>query len=125
MALTAFQANAFQLDAFQIEVVTASIGGAFGPPEPKKHKRTSKRERERLLDQALAKAFDTKQTPIIDRMPWLAEPIPEAIRLKEPEFNPVLASLHGDMANLQAQLAQLQFNRAQEEADIELLLMAL
>jgi hypothetical protein len=98
--------------------------GAWAPEE-KKSKRKSKKERERLLDQALAKAFESKRAPIIDRMPWLAEPIPEAVLLEAPEFNPTLAALQGEAQRLQDQLAQLQFNRAQEEADIELLLMAL
>lgn len=121
-----FQADAFQLDAFQIEaVVTANIGGAFGPPEYKKHKRKTKKERERLLDQALAKAFDPKRPTVVDRTPWLAEPVPDVILLDQPEFNPRLAALQGEAQRIQAQLSQIQFNRAQEEADIDLLLMAL
>lgn len=127
MAETAFQANAFQNDAFQI------VGGqlpnndrgdypALREPAPR---RKSRRENERPLDIALAKAFEEKRRPVQKHVPWLAEPIAPPPLIDAPEFNPTLAALHGEMANLQAQLARIQFNRAQEEADDELLLLAL
>ncbi len=99
--------------------------GGFAPERKSGRKKRSRKEADRLLEQALAKAFDPKRSTVIDRMPWLAEPIPETILLEQPEFNPRLAALQGEAQRIEAQLAQIQFNRAQEEADIELLLMAL
>lgn len=125
--ITAFQPEAFQLDAFQIVDGPNHDpkAGSWAPTKTHGKKKRSKKEEERILDLALAKAFEPKRSTLVDRTPWLIEPVPDAILIDRPEFNPRLAALHGEAQRIQAQLAQIQFNRAQEEADIELLLMAL
>lgn len=99
--------------------------GAWAPSKVGKKKRT-KKEEERLLEQALAKAFESKRGPKRHvPEPWLAESVivPEPLEL--PEFNPRLAGLSDYVADLQTQLAQRKFDLSQMEADDELLLLSL
>lgn len=100
--------------------------GSFGFEEPSRSRRKSQhKDRERLLDLAIEKALEPPPGPQIDRTPWLFEPVALPDLLDVPEYNPVLAGLYDQAADLQSQLARLKFDRAQEDDDIELLLMAL
>lgn len=123
--IAAAKAEAYGTSAGAFTGVNTSTSGSFAPEQTRRSPKKSKKERERLLDHALAKAFDPKRSTLVDRTPWLIEPVPDAILIDRPEFNPRLAALHGEAQQIQAQLAQIQFNRSQEEDDIELLLMAL
>ena len=121
----AFYSKAFYTDAV-IPVVVTNDRGDYPARKKRDGKSRSRRERERLLDQALAKAFEPKRGPPRPKpLPWLAEAVPEPVALPVPEFNPVLAGTAPQFRALEQQLAALQFNRQQEEADIELLLMSL
>lgn len=100
--------------------------GAWAPPARSKPKKKSRQEQERLLDLALAKAFEPKRGPKRPKPePWLAEPIIVPDALPVPEFNPRLAGLTDYVADLQRQLAQRKFELSQIDADDELLLLSL
>ena len=124
---TAFQENAFQADAFQVgDAVVIERPGSFAPPAHKRRHRPTRKERERLLDQALAKAFEPKKGPKRPPAePWLAEPVFVPPALEIPEFNPQIADLSNYVTHLQQQLAQRKFELSQIEADDELLLLSL
>lgn len=119
----AFQANAFQNNAFQIN--SAIIIGNDHGDWPSRSKTRSKKQRERSLDLAIEKATEPKRRKVVKELPWLAEPILTPVALPVPEFNPTLAALADRATQIQARIDQLNFNRTQEEADIELLLLAL
>lgn len=99
--------------------------GAWAPSGKGKPKKKTRREQERLLDQALAKAFEPKRGPKRNLDPWLAEPVLVPEPLPVPEFNPQIADLSDYVASLQRQLAQRKFEISQMEADDELLLLSL
>jgi hypothetical protein len=122
-----FQANAFQNDAFQVEgVIPVTAGhGSFYPFKHHDRKRPSRKDRERQLDAALAKAFEPKRGPKRIVEPWLIEPVPVPEVLPTPEFNPVISGLSNYVVDLQRQLAQRKFELSQMEADDELLLLSL
>lgn len=98
---------------------------ADGPRKRKDRRRSARQESERRLNLALQKALEPKGRRKVDKTPWLAEPILLPPALDVPDYNPVLAGLYDEMTRLQRELAAIKFNREQEEADIELLLMAL
>jgi len=121
-----FQANAFQNDAFQVGETVTVRPGSFYPFEQKEHKRKSRKDRERTLDQALAKAFEPKRGPERPAPePWLVEPIVLPDVLAIPEFNPEIADLSGHVSDLKRELALRKFELSQMEADDELLLLSL
>ena len=126
--ITAFQPEAFQLDTFQI--VDGPIhdpkAGSWAPTKTHGKKKRSKKEEERILDLALAKAFEPKRGPKQPvPEPWLAELVVVPDTLDVPEFNPRITELSGYVADLQRQLAQRKFELSQMEADDELLLLSL
>lgn len=96
--------------------------GGFKRKEPK---RKTRKDRERLLDQALEKAFEPKRRKVIPSKPWLIEPVIVPEPLAIPEFNPDIANLSGYVLDLQRQLAQRKFELSQMEADDELLLLSI
>jgi hypothetical protein len=102
--------------------IDADAGG-YPEHKPKKKRKTQKdkeRELEKILDLVLA----PKRTPQVKEGPWLLEPIPEPIVLPIPEFNPRIVALNNEVERLRAELEHTRFLQAQEEADMELLLLA-
>lgn len=96
----------------------------FSKPR-RNEKERSRKKSERRLDIAIAKAIEEKTKIHIDRRPWHAAPVVPPASLVVPEFNPRLAALDNEMSRLIHEIEVIKFNRAQEEADIELLLMAM
>lgn len=124
--ITAFAPSAFARHAFQIADDALGDAADYSGHDTLKRKRREKRRRTELsLDQALAKAFEPKRRVEISTEPWLYEPVPLPEAIVAPEFNPRLAALNGDIAKLQAEIAQRKAIALNEEADIELLLMSM
>lgn len=127
MTVGAFWHGAFSPTVFYCDPVFQPYDDRTDGHLPKPYrKRPSRKERERALDLALAKAFEPKRGPKRPPVePWHAEPVllpdPQAI----PEFNPQIAGLSNYVADLQRQLAQRKFELSQMEADDELLLLSL
>lgn len=94
--------------------------------ERRKRRRKSRfREGQDALEKALAKAFDESRGRPPDKTPWLAEEIVLPPLASVPEHNERLASLGNYVEQLKRDIENRKFLLAQEEADIELLLMSL